>query len=115
MSPRVGLVCFVVKLVRRILAVGHMDGEKVCVLACGDLNERVRRMRVLAGFDTVIHQVEEDAAEVAGFDLHFFREQKLKGSPDIVLRSDLAFTVENGIDQIVAADRMETLLLESGS
>lgn len=115
MSSGVGLVCFVVKFIRRILAVDHMDGEEVCVLTCGNLDERIRRMRVLTGFDAVIHQVEEDAAEIAGFNLHFFREQKLKGSPDIVLRSGLTFAVENGIDQIVAADGMETLLLEGGS
>ena len=115
MSPGVGLVCFVVKFIRRILAVDHMDGEEVCVLTCGNLDERIRRMRVLTGFDAVIHQVEEDAAEIAGFNLHFFREQKLKGSPDIVLRSGLTFAVENGIDQIVTADGMETLLLEGES
>lgn len=115
MSPGVGLVCFVVELVRRIFAVGHMDGEEVCFLACGDLDERVRRMRVLTGFDAVVHQVKKDAAEIAGFNLHFFREQKLKGSPDIILRSSLTFAVKNGIDQIVAADWMETLLLEGGS
>lgn len=115
MSPGVGLVCFVIKFIRRIFAVGHMDGEEVCVLACGDLDERVRRMRVLAGFDAVIHQVEEDAAEIVGFQPSFFREQKLKGSPDIVLRSGLALAVENSVDQIVTADGMETFLLEGRS
>lgn len=115
MSPGVGLVCFVVKFIRRILAVDHMDGEEVCVLTCGNLDERIRRMRVLTGFDAVIHQVEEDAAEIVGSNLHFFREQKLKGSPDIVLRSGLALAVENSVDQIVPADGMETFLLEGRS
>lgn len=52
-----------------IFAVVHVDREKVGGLLCCDLNKWIRYFGSTAGFDAVIHQVKEDAAEIAGFDI----------------------------------------------
>ena len=112
MRPGIGLACFVVEFLSRVLAVDHMYGKKVGVLFRCDLNKRFRRTGIQAGFDTIVHQVKKDTAEVTVFNIHFFWEQQLKTGLDIMFCCQLAFTVQNRIDQIVVADRMKAFLLE---
>ena len=63
MRPGIGLACFVVEFLSRVLAVDHMYGKKVGVLFRCDLNKRFRRTGIQAGFDTIVHQVKKDTAE----------------------------------------------------
>lgn len=78
MRPGIGLACFVVEFLDGILAVEHMDRKEIGGRLCCNLDKRVGGIGSTAGFDAVIHQVEEYAAEITVFDSRVFRKQKLK-------------------------------------
>ena len=63
MRPGIGLACFVVEFWGGILAVDYMNRKKIGSRLCCNLDKRIGGIGSTAGFDAVIHQVEEYAAK----------------------------------------------------